>query len=441
MAVVLLQSISEGFGNSAAARTKAFASNVVGGNTIVVCITTYSTFGVTLALTDSLGNVYTRVGNYSINGDHRTSMWYAVNIAGGACTLTSTPSAITYQTIALHEYSGLKKASPLDDDDDLFGTGTSQATGVVTIGKAGELVIASIGYNGDTGGTPTVASPFAVRQTVAYSAGVRLGLSTGDDQNALVSEAATFTSVNSIAWVSKAASFILEAPAPVIEIAAGPPMRGAPWLQRLPVEPSQSAFAPNSPQIVGGDLIYAPEISVGPIAHAPWMGSRLLINDGLKVPPYGGAAPPVVLPVGPGTGKKKNFLRRAPSRIQSPERQKLREAQNADFLHNLVNSLIRQGVLFQTSAGEWILRGGGFSEPRKPLATDDRTRGMNIGNTWIDSSEQAAWVCISNAENAAVWKRITSPVADGQYTVGLGVSTDGKLTLADGEITKIQSAT
>lgn len=188
------------------------------------------------------------------------------------------------------------------------------------------------------------------------------------------------------------------------EVTAGPPFRGAPWLQRLPVEPSNIYLAPGSPALVGGDTSYAPEIVSGPaIRGAPWHYS--LVTDGLMQPPNGGRAPVIVNPTGPGKGKQRPFFQRAPRPTEANYLRRM--ASITEKQMNLLNSLIRQGVLAQSSAEDWLLRPGGFSAARGPLASDDDTDGVQVGSTWVDTSAGEVYVCVDNTSGAAIWKKVS----------------------------------
>lgn len=49
-----------------------------------------------------------------------------------------------------------------------------------------------------------------------------------------------------------------------------------------------------------------------------------------------------------------------------------------------------------------------FEEARAPLASDDLDSGYSVGDIWIDTALLAAYWCVSNASNAAIWKKVTS---------------------------------
>jgi len=150
MPVARVQCSAAGNGNSASGRTQAFTSNVTAGNAIVVCVSTYNSGTLTVTVTDSLGNTYSQAGSYSTNVVNRVSIWYAVNITGGACTVTVTPSASAYMDICVIEYSGVKTSSPVSSTTGTTGTSGTYAPGTLTVATAGSVAIGVAGVTANT---------------------------------------------------------------------------------------------------------------------------------------------------------------------------------------------------------------------------------------------------------------------------------------------------
>lgn len=179
----------------------AFSSNVTAAGLIVIGVVTFNT-GITLTITDSLGNTYAQAGTYLLNGagTYRLSIWYAKNIAGGACTVTVTPSATAFITWGQSEYSGAHLTAPLDSTNSGTGTGTVPTTGSITVSEANEMIFAVI----NAGGPKTKDAAYAERYNVL--AGANNGILTEDHIGVSASEAATAT-INSGAWEAIGASF------------------------------------------------------------------------------------------------------------------------------------------------------------------------------------------------------------------------------------------
>src|SRR3989304_1598661 len=80
---------------------KAFASNVTAGNLIVVAVTKDAAADTIQTPTDSLGNTYA----LAVKSNYNTSnyIFYAMNITGGACTVTVTASSGSYYSVGIIE--------------------------------------------------------------------------------------------------------------------------------------------------------------------------------------------------------------------------------------------------------------------------------------------------------------------------------------------------
>lgn len=99
---------------SGVSATITFGANVTAGNLIAVGIR-LGAAGIS-SVTDNLGNTYNLVGSeVSAPSGEGLSVWYAKNIAGGACTITVTPAASTTIRANAVEFSGRDTAAPLDD--------------------------------------------------------------------------------------------------------------------------------------------------------------------------------------------------------------------------------------------------------------------------------------------------------------------------------------
>lgn len=227
------------------------------------------------------------------------------------------------------------------------------------------------------------------------------------------------------------------------EVFAGPPMRGAAWLGRLPIEHLES----RRPQLVGcpfkGPPVYArhmPEVSSGPaMRDAPWIAYRLPIEPAVAHPPpaertaaelavpmpevkvgppmRGGPLPilirhePVVMqgPVRPSTRinlTAQPFLERAPDIRTTHGMERLRRA--TEKLHIIVNSLMAQGFITQEEGQSYFIRGGGYVLDRNPSSIDDVTSGFFPGSVWVNETTEDVFVCVSNARSNATWRVITS---------------------------------
>jgi hypothetical protein len=71
-----------------------------------------------------------------------------------------------------------------------------------------------------------------------------------------------------------------------------------------------------------------------------------------------------------------------------------------------------------------------FSATDAPDANDDSGSGYSVGSTWIDTTNDRAYVCLDSTATAAVWKLITVPeaVEYDSYTIGAGRNSDSQST-------------
>jgi hypothetical protein len=133
---------------------------------------------------------YSQAGSYQTNSADRASLWYTPNCAGGADTVTVTPSANTKVGIAIFEFSGAATSSPLDQTHGAGSTTSSLTTGTVPVNNANELVIAvfcmgtgsqlagftatgnitSLGFSNLAGSNAGIATTYNVSQSAGVAA-------------------------------------------------------------------------------------------------------------------------------------------------------------------------------------------------------------------------------------------------------------------------------
>jgi len=117
--------------------------------------------------------------------------------------------------------------------------------------------------------------------------------------------------------------------------------------------------------------------------------------------PQGPTPPPVALPLSTAGRANKPLIERDPD-APTPRSRRITEK-----LSEIVNSLAGQGMLFQTGPNTWAVRPRSFEDVRTPSANDDERIGAFPGALWVDLTTQDVYVCITNAESAAVWKKLT----------------------------------
>jgi len=138
--IALAQSASLDAGVTSAA-SLAFTTNNTAGNLIVVAVRIGSPSTTTVSVRDTNGNSYSLARSQVQTTDgHQAWVYYAKIIAAGANTVTVTLSATATLRVAIHEYSGLDTAAPLDQTTSAPGSGTAPTSGSVTTTAANELL-------------------------------------------------------------------------------------------------------------------------------------------------------------------------------------------------------------------------------------------------------------------------------------------------------------
>lgn len=183
-----------------ASLTCAFTSNNTAGNSIVVSCAAGNNG--TITVTDSAGNTYTSAVSVANSTTFESQIFYAVNIAAGANTITVTPSASVSVAVQIYEVSGLiaqatnvlgqntsnAATSATASASNIAGPANSIAFAAVAVGTAAQAVSATSGTiwsldsTQNVAGTPsgfftfgalsgvvTNIAPFAAKATLAGS--------------------------------------------------------------------------------------------------------------------------------------------------------------------------------------------------------------------------------------------------------------------------------
>lgn len=199
------QSRSQGFGTSASARSLAFSSNVTAASLLAVAVTTYNTGGdVTVAVSDDINGSHSQAGSYTTQSNERASIWYFPNSGSGACTVTVTPSANAYVTIAIHEIAGRAAASPVRGTSNGTQFNTTPSTGTVTA-VSGDVVLATFGFSGPILTSILADSPFADLEQVLDGSSTE-GIATAYHE-AAASESGSWVCNTNVGWQAIGVSF------------------------------------------------------------------------------------------------------------------------------------------------------------------------------------------------------------------------------------------
>jgi hypothetical protein len=223
---------------------------------------------------------------------------------------------------------------------------------------------------------------------------------------------------------------------PVQEIYGGPPIRGAPFTQHLPIAPLPQTNPlpppPPPPPPSAASQVVAPEIYEGPkVIGAPWAfppttptlpeahGPLARLQNGpvmpetFQGPPMRGSpfrmgfievteGSNLVIPPSPPVRltRKLPFLSREPM-LNDPNRW----ARFSEKLSNMVNAMISRGQIVQVSPSDWRINPP-HTDTGPPTALSDSSSGHFQGQFWYVSGTGSVYVCFVDTPGAAVWIQI-----------------------------------
>jgi hypothetical protein len=166
-------------GTRVTTRTVIPASNITAGNTLVVLVGVWSSGKATAkSVSDTAGNSYTKVQNFTASDGTELSVWTAPITAGGGTkpTITVTPTAKADVGVAAVEYSGLSSA--IDQSHTNTST-TGASAGSVSSGPTAATTASNelaVGFYIDSGfnDTLTAGSGFTSRVNVSKTTNMEL---------------------------------------------------------------------------------------------------------------------------------------------------------------------------------------------------------------------------------------------------------------------------
>lgn len=126
-----------------------FASNVTGGNTIIVCsVNSGSVVTAITSVTDSRGNTYVARGPGFVNGHNTVEIWSTVNSGTGPCTVTVTYADNCEASITVSEFSGVASSSVVDVTGGVNGSAGDATTSLITT-NADDVLIGTMTHTSE----------------------------------------------------------------------------------------------------------------------------------------------------------------------------------------------------------------------------------------------------------------------------------------------------
>ena len=167
--VTHLQSTAVSSSGSATSLSRAFTAANTAGSLIVAAVAFDSTGGTAWSCSDSQGNTYTSaVFRNDTRHNEAVGICYASNVKAGPNTVTATYGGVSHlwRSLAIHEYSGVAAASPLDKVSSNIGTSTAVSSLAVVPAQDGELIFGVVTIDDGSVPTITAGSGFSKRQSV-----------------------------------------------------------------------------------------------------------------------------------------------------------------------------------------------------------------------------------------------------------------------------------
>jgi hypothetical protein len=180
------------------------------GNTsgnLIIAFVRMSSVSQTVQITDTAGNKYAEAVSQVQNADgHQVHVFYATNVKAGANTVRATFSAANnHPWLAIYEYSGLNKTSPLDRIAKAQGSGSTPSSGASSVTtNAHELIFAATGLPASYTGAATAGSGYTMAQRGT-------GTSPGDNETVVATSARSYTGAFTLSasanWTAVLATF------------------------------------------------------------------------------------------------------------------------------------------------------------------------------------------------------------------------------------------
>ncbi len=129
---------------------------------------------------------------------------------------------------------------------------------------------------------------------------------------------------------------------------------------------------------------------------SPSVGSVVLSADGVVFTlVIGDVKPPIA-----SKASQRPVLERVPEMTAKVSD---RARRFTEKLSVMVNSLFAQRYIVLEGPASYSIRSGAWVHARAPLATDDFSQGIQVGNIWVDTLTSKAYICVDNSSLAAIW--------------------------------------
>lgn len=239
MTIALVQQAGTSQGGGLHTLSQAYAGNVTAGNLLIAAVTKLvAADAQTITITDTQSNMWLTAVSIFQGADLncRVTIFYVINSAGGATTVTAATGGgdVTAISLNVFEYSGATTTSPLD--------ATASATrdalpnilidpGNVTTAESGELLFSYVAYDNafTVGGAVLTPGAGYTREFDSPVAGA------GQKRTAAQDQVAGAAGSYSTAWAVTSVSAVWAGVAATFKAVATPPPASSsvePWLRR-----------------------------------------------------------------------------------------------------------------------------------------------------------------------------------------------------------------
>ena len=160
MAAAFVQGTGIQSSSSVASLSKAFVSNVTAGSALAVGVSVGAATAGASSCSGGTGGGGTMtqavVNNHVSAGNAESAQYYALNVTGGAVTVTFTPTSSDFCGIGIAEFSGIKTTSALDGTGAESGTASSTTQTTTTWTTTGDGVSVGCCLNNEAAATITI---------------------------------------------------------------------------------------------------------------------------------------------------------------------------------------------------------------------------------------------------------------------------------------------
>jgi hypothetical protein len=159
------------------------------------------------SVTDTAGNVWTRIGAFSVSGHNSDGeMWYSAG-AMPATAITVHLATVTSTALVVQEFAGVAATSPVDVVSGTANTGTSAGSGQVTPTAGNEVLVGFVAGHANTEAMTVTSSGFIAQPQQTTGSSVASVVAGYQVQSSSAAQSFTATFPKAMYWASGVVAF------------------------------------------------------------------------------------------------------------------------------------------------------------------------------------------------------------------------------------------